>query len=533
MQNDFQLTVGAMRRRLRTCYPHQEVVTLEADGPVRASYAQVAERVDRLGRVLERLGVKPGERVATFAWNNQRHYELYMAVPSYGAVLHTLNIRLFPEQVVYIVDHAQDGVVFVDSSLVEPLAKLAPQLSGVRQYVVMGDGDLDALPGRGLLRAAARRGRRGRVRVARDRRARRGGAVLHERHDRQPEGRALLAPLGVAALDDDLRGRRRRPVLGRQGPGHRADVPRQRVGAALRRGADRRRAAAARSLPAGRASGALRRGRARDAGGRGADRARRAARARRRARRRPQLAARRDLRRLGRAAHADGGLRAPRRAPAAGVGDDRDEPHRHRGPAPGRRRRGRGALGVPHDAGPDGAVDGDPPQRGRRRDRGAWAVGGRALLRGPQRRRQVHRRRLAAHGRHRRARRPGLRAHHRPREGPHQVRRRVDLLGGGGDAPHRPPGRARGRGDRHARRASGASGRWPAWRSPRARASHPADLREHLSSGLAHWQVPDAFAFIDEVPKTSVGKFDKKVLRRALADGELEVERSEGAAVDG
>jgi fatty-acyl-CoA synthase len=57
----------------------------------------------------------------------------------------------------------------------------------------------------------------------------------------------------------------------------------------------------------------------------------------------------------------------------------------------------------------------------------------------------------------------------------------------------------------------------------------PADLRTHLSSGLARWQVPDAFAFIDEVPKTSVGKFDKKVLRRALADGELEIERSEAA----
>ena len=119
-----------------------------------------------------------------------------MAVPSYGAVLHTLNIRLFPEQVVYIVNHAEDGVIFVDGSLVEPLAKLAPQFAGVRHYVVMGDGDLDALPGAALLRGAARGGRRGRVRVARDRRARRGGALLHERHHRQPEGRALLAPLG-------------------------------------------------------------------------------------------------------------------------------------------------------------------------------------------------------------------------------------------------------------------------------------------------------------------------------------------------
>ena len=67
MQNDFQLTVGAMHRRLRTCYPDQEVVTLEREGPVGASYAEVAERVERLGRVLARLGVEPGDRVSTFA----------------------------------------------------------------------------------------------------------------------------------------------------------------------------------------------------------------------------------------------------------------------------------------------------------------------------------------------------------------------------------------------------------------------------------------------------------------------------------
>jgi acyl-CoA synthetase (AMP-forming)/AMP-acid ligase II len=146
MQNDFQLTVGAMRRRLRSCYAGQEVVTLESDGPVRATYGTVAERVDRLARVLDRLGVQRGDRVATFAWNSQRHFELYLAVPSYGAVLHTLNIRLFPDQVQYIVNHAKDGVIFVDGTLVEPLAKLAPSFEGVRHYVVMGDGDRDALP---------------------------------------------------------------------------------------------------------------------------------------------------------------------------------------------------------------------------------------------------------------------------------------------------------------------------------------------------------------------------------------------------
>jgi fatty-acyl-CoA synthase len=147
MQNDFQLTVGTMRRRLRTCYPDQEVVTLEQGGPARTSYAQIANRVERLGRVLARLGVQPGDRVATFAWNSQRHFELYLAIPSFGAVLHTINIRLFPDQVAYIVNHARDRVIFVDGSLVEALAKLAPRFEGVRHYVVMGDGDLDALPG--------------------------------------------------------------------------------------------------------------------------------------------------------------------------------------------------------------------------------------------------------------------------------------------------------------------------------------------------------------------------------------------------
>ena len=75
---------------------------------MRASFGEIADRVDRLARVLGRLGVKPGDRVGTFAWNNQRHFELYMAVPCVGAVLHTLNIRLPADQLTYIIDHAED-----------------------------------------------------------------------------------------------------------------------------------------------------------------------------------------------------------------------------------------------------------------------------------------------------------------------------------------------------------------------------------------------------------------------------------------
>ncbi|MFZ1924594.1 MAG: long-chain fatty acid--CoA ligase [Solirubrobacteraceae bacterium] len=143
MQDDFQLTLHHPLHRMRSVHPGAEVVTLTDGGIVRATYGEVAERVDRLARVLDRLGVKQGDRVGTFAWNNQRHLELYMAVPCIGAVLHTLNIRLFAEQLTYIVNHAQDGVIFVDDSVVPILQELAPTFEGVRHYVVMGDGDGD------------------------------------------------------------------------------------------------------------------------------------------------------------------------------------------------------------------------------------------------------------------------------------------------------------------------------------------------------------------------------------------------------
>ncbi len=152
MQNDFPLTLNHIRRRMRSCNLGAEVVTLLDDGSVqRATHAELADRVDRLARALGRLGVQQGDRVGTFAWNNQRHLELYFAVPCTGAVLHTLNIRLFEEQLTYIVNHAEDKVIFVDDSLVALLAKLAPSFDSVLNYVVMGDGhadpsDIDKMP---------------------------------------------------------------------------------------------------------------------------------------------------------------------------------------------------------------------------------------------------------------------------------------------------------------------------------------------------------------------------------------------------
>jgi fatty-acyl-CoA synthase len=142
MQDDFPLNLHHIRRRMRDVHPSAEVVTLTAPGKVaRATFGEVSERVDRLARVLGKLGIERGDRVGTFAWNNQRHFELYMAVPCVGAVLHTLNIRLFEEQLTYIVNHADDKVIFVDESLVPLLAKLAPSFEHVDHYVVMGDPD--------------------------------------------------------------------------------------------------------------------------------------------------------------------------------------------------------------------------------------------------------------------------------------------------------------------------------------------------------------------------------------------------------
>jgi fatty-acyl-CoA synthase len=152
MQDDFPLSLHHIRRRMRSCSPDTEVVTLVEPGEVqRTTFAEVSGRIDRLARALRELGVEQGDRVGTFAWNNQRHFELYFAIPCVGAVLHTLNVRLFEEQLSYIVNHAEDRAIFVDASLVPLLAKLAPSFHSVAHYVVMGDVDddqsvLDSLP---------------------------------------------------------------------------------------------------------------------------------------------------------------------------------------------------------------------------------------------------------------------------------------------------------------------------------------------------------------------------------------------------
>ncbi|MBA2763192.1 MAG: long-chain fatty acid--CoA ligase [Thermoleophilaceae bacterium] len=146
MQDDFQLTLRPILDRMRTINGDSEVVTLTKEGKTRATYAEVGARVDRLCHALDGLGVKQGDRVASFCWNSQHHLEIYMALPCMGAVLHTLNLRLFPDQLTYIVNHAEDQIIFVDDSLVPLIEKAADTFEGVRNFIVIGDGDSGSLP---------------------------------------------------------------------------------------------------------------------------------------------------------------------------------------------------------------------------------------------------------------------------------------------------------------------------------------------------------------------------------------------------
>ena len=142
---DGPLLVSGILRHGQRVYGDSLVITAQPDGYRQATFAEVAARAEQLAKALARLGVGAGERVGTFAWNDQAHLEAYMAVPSMGAVLHTLNIRLFPEQLAYVVNHAEDKVVIVDASVAPLLARVRHQCTTVEHVVVVGEGDTTGL----------------------------------------------------------------------------------------------------------------------------------------------------------------------------------------------------------------------------------------------------------------------------------------------------------------------------------------------------------------------------------------------------
>ncbi|WJJ14349.1 long-chain fatty acid--CoA ligase (plasmid) [Prescottella equi] len=137
--NDLPLSVAQLLRHGSTVHADAEVVTWTEAGARRRSYAEVGRRCAQLAHALRGLGVTGDERVATFMWNNAEHLEAYLAVPSMGAVLHTLNIRLFPDQLIHVANHAEDRVVIVDATLIPLLGPQLPQMKTVEHVVVTGD----------------------------------------------------------------------------------------------------------------------------------------------------------------------------------------------------------------------------------------------------------------------------------------------------------------------------------------------------------------------------------------------------------
>src|SRR6267143_2301263 len=137
---DYELSLQHVLWRIERLHQKKEVVTKLEQGVHRMTNAEMVPRINRLAGALKRLGVKPGDRVATLAFNNHRHLELYYAVPCMGAVLHTLNLRLFPQHLEFIINDAEDKVLFVDQTLLPLLKPLVGKIPSIKTIVLMSNG---------------------------------------------------------------------------------------------------------------------------------------------------------------------------------------------------------------------------------------------------------------------------------------------------------------------------------------------------------------------------------------------------------
>jgi fatty-acyl-CoA synthase len=146
LMQDYPLTIESILRRGEQYFPKKTVSTNTVKGIERVSFADLGVRVRQAAGILDTLGISDSGRVGTFGWNTADHMAMYFAVPATGRVLHTLNIRLFPEQLIYTAGHAEDEAVFVDRSLLPLFARYLPSLSTVRHVVVFDDGSTNELP---------------------------------------------------------------------------------------------------------------------------------------------------------------------------------------------------------------------------------------------------------------------------------------------------------------------------------------------------------------------------------------------------
>jgi fatty-acyl-CoA synthase len=140
LMQDWPLLCHRIIEHAAKIHGKQEVVTRSVEGPIhRTTYAEIHKRALKVSQMLERDGIKLGDRVATIAWNTWRHLEVWYGIMGIGAICHTVNPRLFPEQIAWIINHAQDRIVMVDLTFVPVLEKLADKLPSVERYIILTD----------------------------------------------------------------------------------------------------------------------------------------------------------------------------------------------------------------------------------------------------------------------------------------------------------------------------------------------------------------------------------------------------------
>lgn len=140
--DDYQLNITSMIRHTARNFPEREIVYRTSDGIFRYTYKEAYNRIMRLANVLQKLGINPGDRVGVLDWNTRRHYELYYAIPGTGAVFLQMNLRIPSQDLVYVVNHSEAKVIFVDESLIPVAEAMASGLNTVKYYVIMTDNKL-------------------------------------------------------------------------------------------------------------------------------------------------------------------------------------------------------------------------------------------------------------------------------------------------------------------------------------------------------------------------------------------------------
>ncbi|HJF30679.1 MAG TPA: AMP-binding protein, partial [Sporosarcina psychrophila] len=134
------LLLSSFIKRAEQYFPDKLIISRTGENSIhRIPYSEFAKRTRKLADALTKLGMQHGTKVGSFAWNHHRHLEAYFGVPGTGAILHMINIRLSPEHIAYVINHAEDEILLVDDNLFPHLEKLAPYLKTVKHYIIMGD----------------------------------------------------------------------------------------------------------------------------------------------------------------------------------------------------------------------------------------------------------------------------------------------------------------------------------------------------------------------------------------------------------